>query len=375
MTTGQTFRNTMVILLTLVAAYIFVSSLRIIIVLALAIIIASAMRPLIMTLHKYGIPIGGGIVLMYGALAIVIVLLGFAVLPPVVNQVAGYLGNEDRLANRIIIGQRWVEGIISDVTQSEVSLVAPDEVREAVTGFVRQFERAMPSMLDDIGGTLGDAVLLFVMGAYWLTSHTKATEFVTNLFHGRHREEAQRVIDEIENTMGGYVRGMVVVSFVVGVLNLAAMLVFGVPNAPTLAFIIALATTIPMIGGIIGMGIAVLMTLVASPQYLITVIIITFIVQQIESYVLGPRVMSNSVGLDPLLVIVYTSIGFMLLGIVGALIAVPIMGTVHILLVNLVIEPYKGSLRAFQTEDGIPIIREDGTPTQKGYILYPNSPE
>lgn len=374
MTTGQTFRNTLVILLTLMAAYIFVSSLRIILVLAMAIIIASAMRPLIVTLKKYGIPFGGGIVLMYAALAIVIVLIGFAVLPPVVNQVAGYLGNEDRLANRILIGQRWVEGMISDVTQSEVSLVAPDEVREAVTGFVRQVERAMPSMLNDIGGTIGDAVLIFVMGAYWLTSHTKATEFITQLFHSRHREQAQEVIDEIESTMGGYVRGTVIVTVVVGLLNLVAMLVFGVPNAATLAFIIGLSTAVPMIGGIIGMVIAVLMTLVASPQYLITVIIITFIVQQIESYVLGPRVMSNSVGLDPLLVIVYTSIGFMLLGIVGALIAVPIMGTVHILLVKLVIEPYKGNLTQFRTEDGIPIIREDPTPA-KGYILRPNSSE
>jgi predicted PurR-regulated permease PerM len=370
----QTFRNTVVILLTLAAAYIFVSSLRIIVVLVLAIIIASALRPLIMTLHRYGVPIGAGIVLMYGVLAVCIVLLGVAILPPVVSQVAGYLGSEDQLANRIIIGQRWVERIISDVTQSQVSLVAPDEVREAVREFVREFERTMPSVLDDLSATLADAVLIFVIGAYWLTSHTNTTAFITHLFRGQYREQAQRVIDQIEDTLGGYVRGMVVITVIVGVLNLAAMMVFGVPNAPTLTFVIALSTAIPMIGGVIGMGIAILITLVASPQHLLTVIAITFIVQQIESLVLSPRVMSNRVGLNPLLVIIYTAIGFMMLGVVGALIAVPIMSVVHILLVNLVIEPYKGSLRPFQTEEGLPVIRDD-TALPKTPILYPTPSE
>lgn len=375
MTTAQTFRNTLVILLTLVAAYILASSLRLLIVLVMAIVIASAVRPVIMTLNKYRVPVGGGIAITYAVLAVMILLLGFAILPPMVNQVSGYLGSEDRLANRIIIGQRWVERAISDMTDSEVSLVAPDEVREAVGSFVRQFERAMPSLLDDIGATLSDVVLIFVIGAYWLTAHTQTIAFITQLFPGRHREQVQRVIDQIEETMGGYVRGMFVISVLVGLLNLVAMVAFGVPNAPTLAVVIALTTAIPMIGGIIGMVAAALITLVAAPQYLLTVIVVSFIVQQIESYVLSPRVMSNRVGLNPLLVILYTAIGFMMLGVVGALLAVPLMGIVHILLINVVIEPYKGTLRQFQTVDGLPVIRDDGPPPPSGQILYSTGAE
>ena len=89
------------------------------------------------------------------------------------------------------------------------------------------------------------------------------------------------------------------------------------------------------------------LTLVTAPQYVITVFLVFFIITQIENYVLSPRIMSSSVGLDPLLIIVYTAIGFILYGVVGALLAVPLMGTFHILLKHLVIEPHKENIKSF----------------------------
>ena len=361
MTTGQTFRNTLIVLLTLIAAYVALMSIRIIIVLVLAIIIASALRPFVTVLTRRRIPIGVAIIAIYATLAILIVLLGVAVLPPVVNKVSLYLENEGRLAYRIIEAQRWVEGIIYDVTNSDVSLVSPDEIRTAVSEFIDQMQAAMPSMLDDISSTLGDAVLIFVMGAYWITSHEKAISFITQLSPKKYRPRVQQVIDEIEETMGSYVRGMALISTLVGLLNFAAMQLLGIPNAVTLAFIIAVTTNVPMIGGLIGGVLVVLLTLVSAPEYVVGVGLISFAVQQIEAYYLGPRIMSDRVGLDPLLIIVYTSIGFVMFGIVGALIAVPIMGTVHILLIYLVIEPYRQSLSQLQTQDGLPIVPHEET--------------
>lgn len=359
MTTGQVFRGTLIILLTLIAAYMVIMSIHIIIVLFIAIIIASAVRPAITGLTRRHVPPALAIVSVYLTIAVVIVTLLVAVFPPVVNQVAQYLDNEGRLAYRIITAQRWVEATISDVTQNEVSLVAPEEIRSAVTSFVGQIRRAMPSMLDDIGTTLGDAILIFVMGAYWLTSHERATSFISQISPPRYRTTVGLAVEEIESTLGGYVRGMALISLIVGLLNFVAMQLLGVPNAVTLAFIIAITTTIPMIGGLIGVVLALLLTLVVAPQYVIVVIVIAFIVQQIEAYVLGPRIMSNSVGLDPLLVIVYTAIGFVMFGIVGALIAVPIMGAIHILVTRFIITPYQESIRQFQMEQGLPVLTVD----------------
>lgn len=357
MTASQTFRNTVIVLLTLLAAYTMVISFRIIIIVITAIIIASAIRPLVMILTRRRVPISVAIVMIYAMLFTFVAALFVAALPPIVNQIAEYLENDARLAHRIIVAQRWVERSIADVTNDEISLVEPDEIRAAVSEFVAQGRATMPSMLNDVSSTIGEAILIFVMGAYWITSHHKATGFIMQLFAPRQRDKITRMIDEIETTMGAYVRGTILVAFISGGLNLILLLALGVPNALTIGLIVFITTTIPMLGGVLGFVLAVLVTLVSSPQHLLTVVLITVAVQQLEAYVFSPRIMSGSVGLDPLLVIVYVAIGFAMFGVVGALIAVPIMGTIHIIVRYTIIEPHKENISIFGMEDGLPAIR------------------
>jgi putative heme transporter len=357
MTATQTFRNTVIVLLTLLAAYTLVSSIRIIIIVLTAIIIASAIRPLVMALNRRRIPIGAAIVLVYVVLFGFLAVLFIAALPPIVNQIAAYLENDDRLAYRIIVAQLWVERLISSVTNDDISLVAPDEIRAAVSSIVAQIRTTMPTMLNDISATIGEAVLIFVMGAYWITSHQKATGFIMQLFPGRHQEKITGIINEIETKIGSYVRGTILIALISGGLNFAIIQVLGIPNALIIGLIVFITTTIPMIGGVLGFVLAVLVTVISSPQHLLPIIVITAGVQQLEAYVFGPRIMSNSVGLEPLLVIVYVAIGFVLYGVIGALIAVPVMGTIHIIIVHTIIQPHRDSLSIFETEGGLPAIR------------------
>ncbi len=366
MTAQQVFRATIVIMLTVAAAYILVVSARVLLVLLIAIIIASSVRPLVNRLMKWRIPESAAIGITYLGLIGFIILISVAVFPPVVNQVAQYIENDDRLATRIITAQQWVERSLQNVTNTDVSLVAPDEIRSAVSTFVAQLRRTLPNMLNDIGGTLGDVVLIFVMGAYWLTSHERAIDFITKLYPLRYREEAQEMIDEIELAMGSYVRGVVTVSTIIGILNFIPLMIFGVPNALTLSLLIGVLTSIPIIGGLIGVILAAAMTVVIAPQFLLTVLAITFVVQQIENYLVSPRVMSGTVGIEPLLIIVYVSAGFVLFGVVGGLIAIPVMSTIHILLQHLIIAPHRENITTFQVENGVMVVK----PT----ILTPASP-
>lgn len=350
MTIQQIFKGTLVVLLTLLAAYALFMSGRVLMVLLVAVIVASAVRPLVTIMTRWRIPEGAAIVAVYLTLLTAVIVVLVAVIPPVLNQIAFYIEDDGRLAARIITAQRLVENTISGVTQSDVSLVAPDDIREAVSNFVAQVRRLIPDALENIGASLGDAVLIFVMGAYWLTSHARATAFITQLAPHKYRPKVKTVIDEIELSMGGYVRGMVLIAVIVGVMHWVAFSLLNVPNALTLSFIIAIASTVPMIGGLIGGIIALFMTLVVSPYAVPAVFIVFFIIQQIQNYYLTPRIMAGRVGVDALLVIVYTAIGFVMFGLVGALVFVPLMGTVHILLTHSVIEPYQ---EAMQAENGL----------------------
>ncbi len=223
MTAGQAFRNTVIVLATLVSAYVLLMSARILVVLIIAIFIASAVRPFVLRLVSWRVPEGLAILITYVLLVVGILTLFLLVIPPIVNQAADYMQNETRLASRIIYSKNWLEQALTDLTANPVSLVDDEQVRTTVSGFVDQMRTVVPHMLTDLGGTLAEAVLAIVMGVYWLTSRDKAVQFILQLFPHRSREEVGQVITEIESSVGNYIGGMVMVASFVGLVNFAIL--------------------------------------------------------------------------------------------------------------------------------------------------------
>ena len=341
MTAQQTFINTLVVILTVAAAYILFVSTRILIVLLVAIIVASAIRPAVLRLKKWRIPEGIAILLVYLLIGLFLFVLSALVLPPAISQFTSYMNNEQGLASRLIAAQTWLEGNIEQLTGSDVTLIDPNSIRNTVSDVMDRITEAMPGAASEAGGLVGDFILMVVMGVYWLTSRDQAVEYLQGVFPLGQRAQIAEIIDEIETSMGAYLSGVVLVAAFVGVANFAILALLRVPNAVTLAFIVGITTALPIIGGYIGGISAALLALLSSPIHgLIT--ILTFVgVQQIETHYLTPSVMSRSVGLNPILIIVVLFIGFAVGGVIGALISVPISGVISILLLHLVIVPRK----------------------------------
>lgn len=358
MTVRHVFQYTVVILLTLFAAYVLLLSQSILIDLLVAILIASAIRPLVARLIDWHVPQGAAILLVYLVIGIVVFTVMILVFPPVIHQVSYYLENEDRLALQIIRTQQHIEQFIRSAGGGEVSLAESNEIVQGVRDVTGQVRGAAPNMVDDVGQTLGEIVLIVVLGAYWLTSRYKAINFITELFPAKQRIKVQNIMDEIEFTLGGYVRSVVKIGIIIGAINFAILVALGVPNAPLIGVIIGVATTIPMIGGFLGGLIAVLLTFVQSTDDSLTVAVVAFLVQLLESYVISPRFTSRAVRLDPLLVITYSMIGFAILGIMGAWIAVPLMSIVHILVNYTVINPHIENVRLFRIENGLILMNQ-----------------
>jgi predicted PurR-regulated permease PerM len=336
------------------------------------------------------------------------------VIPPVINQFTRYLENENLLANKIIIVQRWFAQTLSDITGEEFvsgsdketendevatgidsDLVDPDlvdpeepeivvststeqvvgfseeQIREGISDLIREFEVTAPGLLGSLGGFIGDFVLVFVMGIYWITSRARAEEFLVDLLPIGRQAQARAILDEIEIGLGGYVRGIVLVSVIVGVLSFGAMLVVNalplrvnIPNAATLAFFYGLATAVPIIGGLIGVVIATgLAFLTATPAAGFAVFAITVLLQQVENYYISPRVMASSSSFDEILVIVFIAAGFTIDGIRGGLIAIPVAATAAILLKHLLILPRKEKVIPTKIDGGIILsVPEDTRP-------------
>lgn len=354
MTSGQVVRNTLLVLATLALAYILVLSYKVVIGLLIAILLASALRPIVVRLQRLRIPQGLAIALVYGLVGLLSVLTIAAVVPPMVNQFAAYLQNENRLANRIIVAQSYVERALTQITGSEVDVgVEPEAIRDEVTRVVNQFRRTAPTLISDIGEFLGDFVLILVMGVYWISARDRGLSYLVQFVPLSRRERVRVIVEEIEVGLGAYLRGLVLVSFIVGGLSFIVLALLRVPNAGAISFVYGVATAIPIIGGFIGVVAATALALIASPINAITVLIVTTLLQQVENYFLSPRIMSKSVEFDPILVIVFVSAGFALNGITGALLSVPVAGTVAILLKHLVFEPRIEKVVPMRVEGGV----------------------
>ena len=355
------FRNTVIVLSTLALAYLIIATMDVWTVLIVAILIASAIRPLIARLEKWRISQSIAILIVYAVFLLGSILTLITVLPPIVNQFVTYIQNEDRLANRIVYAQFWVERTLSDITNTEVDIGIPqDEIRKAVRDVVETLRVTAPNLVDDIGSFLGDAILIFVMGAYWITSRQRAENFIVDIMPISKQAQVRAIMQEIEFGLGAYVRGLALVSLVVGLICFAALALLRVPNAATLAFIYAVATAIPIIGGLIGVVACTAIALLSSPTSALIVFIVTVLIQQIENYFLSPRIVSQSTAFDEILVIIFIAVGFSLDGITGALIAVPVAGTGIILLKHLVIEPRRNRMTPDRVDGGI-LIAESGS--------------
>lgn len=378
MTAQQTFRNTLVVILTLAIAYAVAMSVRILIVVLVAIIVASAVRPYVLWLQERRVPQGLAITIVYGAIGLAIFIIGVLVLPPAVNQLSVYLQNEQRLASRLIMAVDWAELNIGRLTSREIEIVEPDVIREQVTEAVNAISEEAPKMAAEFGAILGEAILVFVVGVYWLTARDQAVEFSASLFSLGRRGIINEMILEIETSLGNYVRGIMTVVLFVGVANFIILSIARVPNAVTLAFIIGVTTAIPIVGGFIGAFVAVGLALLSSPVNALITFASFVAVQQVEVHYLTPRTMAKSVGLNPILVITFLFVGFSLGGVMGALLSIPISGTIYILLKHLVIEPRRDEAAPQIVEGGILLSTKSATPpppklTDEGAVVKPRT--
>lgn len=165
MTAQQTFRNTIVVILTLAAAYALFLSIRILIVLLIAIIVASSIRPAILRLQRR-LPAGIAILIVYALIGISLFTLGALILPPAISQFSSYLNNEQGLASRIIIAQDWLKQNLETLTGQEITLIEPNAIRTAVSDAVDIITEAVPVVAGEAGGLLGDFIFMVVMGVY-----------------------------------------------------------------------------------------------------------------------------------------------------------------------------------------------------------------
>lgn len=192
------------------------------------------------------------------------------------------------------------------------------------------------NLIDTTLGIFGGIFTVFtvmVLTFYLLLEEAAAKQFLDNILVGNQKDRVMGVLQKISNKMGAWVRGQLMLMLIIGVLDLVILLILGVESPLPLALWGGLMEVIPYLGPILGALPAVVVALVTGStlQALLVAIILIVVVQQIEGQFLVPKVMQKAVGLSPVIVILALLIGGKLMGVLGALLAIPIAAIIAVL--------------------------------------------
>nr|WP_295656423.1 AI-2E family transporter [uncultured Nocardioides sp.] len=180
--------------------------------------------------------------------------------------------------------------------------------------------------------TLFNAFIVVVLMLYFLAGLDATKNALLQLAPASKRERASTLTDRVIRGVGGYVSGAFIVALCAGLSSLVFLLVVGLGEyAVALAFVVALLDVIPMIGATIGAVVVTAIAFATDPTVGIACAIFYLVYQQLENYVIYPRVMSRSVDIPGSVTVIAALVGAALLGVVGALLAIPTAAAVLML--------------------------------------------
>jgi predicted PurR-regulated permease PerM len=187
-----------------------------------------------------------------------------------------------------------------------------------------------------VGITLVNGVVGFVvivtLSLYFMASLGRFKKFVYALVPASKRDTFSSISEEVAASVGRYVGGQATIALINASLGFIVMSIFGVPFSLVLAFICFLLALIPLVGAISGAAIVTLVSLTVSPTTAIVVGIYYLVYMQIEAYVISPRVMKKAVSVPGGVVVVAAMAGGALMGIMGALVAIPVAASIILIL-------------------------------------------
>jgi len=202
-----------------------------------------------------------------------------------------------------------------------------------------------------VAGTLTAVGTVAVLTIYFMAALPGIRASVVRLYPPHRRLRVADALDVVVDKAGGYMIGNIVISLFAGTATFICLKIVGVPFALPLAITVAIADLIPTIGATLGAVVCVVVSLLTLGIWPQTVIVLLFFIgyQQIENYYLAPRVLRNAVDMPAVGVLLAALIGGSLLGLVGAVMAIPVAAAVRVLLSRKAAQPQPNPRKQAQT--------------------------
>ena len=299
----------------------------------ISIMIGTVIRPVVAWLHMRGLPRKTGVILVYFLLLALIIGFGLLLFPLIIEQGSTIAAT---IPEYYISLRDWMANDPNQI------LIRLSEFLPAELPGLEPLQPTSQQMLDTAGQALGYvglaakviflATAILLLAFHWTLDGPRIIQSLLPLVPKGQRESIGELILAMENKVGFYIAGQAVLCLVVGSMALVAYLLIGLPNALVLALVAGVLEAVPMIGPLLGAIPAAVIALSIAPSKLVWVIVASIIIQQVENSLLVPRVMRKAVGVNPFVSLLALFAFSSLLGIAGALMAIPIAAIIQLLL-------------------------------------------
>lgn len=326
MTAPQTARNVLAAVAVLAALYLVWLVRDIVLLLVLALFVAVALSaPVGAVQRRLRLPRAAAIALVYVLLLGAIVLIGSVVVPPLVEQVGALTREVPSYVQEVEDSgtfQHWDEEyhLVDELQQQAGKLPS------LLSGAAAELETVTVGIFERAAETIAVLAIAFLL----LLDAPRTTGWVYGRLSPGRGAQARRLATQASQAIGGYCAGVFAVASLAGLVSFAAMEVLGIPFSVPLAVQMAFFALLPLVGSAIGAIVIAIVAAFEGPGTAIAWLAFFVVYQQLETHVLGPFVYRRTVALRPVLVIVSVLAGASLLGILGALLAIPAAATIQI---------------------------------------------
>jgi predicted PurR-regulated permease PerM len=299
--------------------------------LCIALFIAVALAPPVNYLQRY-MKRGFAIALTYLAVFGVVAMLTALLVPPIVNEATDLANN----------APSYVDDVRNYVDEN-------DRLREInqdyqITDKLEEEAAKLPNRIGGAAGVLRDIgfgivngvfafVTIMVLAAFMLSGGPDWRRRALALQPPERAERMDRVLNHMARAVSGYVTGALVVAFIAGTSTFVVLTILGVPFAAPLAVLAGLFSLVPLVGATIAAVLIGLVTLFSDfPTDTILWAVWAIVYQQIENNLIQPQVQKRTVNVNGFIILVSVLFGATLLGVLGALLAIPVAASIQILI-------------------------------------------
>jgi predicted PurR-regulated permease PerM len=314
---------------------------QVVFTLFVALLLGTILRPVVTALQRRGLPGNAAVILLYFLLLALLIGFGLLVAPLIIAQtttiVAAAPGYLQTASSWLVDNPNQLIRRLGDLFAASLSPVQSP---------LQQSGQQILDIADQALGYIGSAsqgfltaVAILLIAFYWTLDGPRYVRSLVLLLPKDSRESTQELMGAIETKVSAYIAGQGVLMLAVGGMALAAYTAIGLPYVLVLALVAGLMEAVPLVGPLLGAVPAGLVALSLGPDKLVWVIVATLIIQQLENSLLVPRVMRKAVGVNPFVSLLAIFAFSSLLGVPGALMAIPTAAIIQLLLDRYVFRP------------------------------------